>query len=121
MISAGVALPAVAAYLEDRMALPRPSSPAAAWRDLKAFLGQQERHKFVFAAIAIFMPVLIVTGFYIDSNIKPEAQIIYVQSWPASRTDEEIKAQQKIDQAKRDKDAAEKRRQYQELEKRLGM
>jgi len=103
------------------MALPRPSSPTAAWRDLKAFLGQQERHKFVFAAIAILIPVVIVSGFYVDSNIKPEAQIIYVQSWPADRTDEQIKAQQKIDQAKRDKEVAERRRQYQELEKRLGI
>jgi hypothetical protein len=103
------------------MALPRPSSPLTAWRDLKAFLGQQERHKFVFAAIAICVPMVIVTGFYVDSNIKPEAQIIYVQSWPASRTDEQIKAQQKIDQAERDKAAAERRRQYRELEKRLGM
>jgi len=103
------------------MALPRPSSPLAAWRDLKAFLGQQERHKFVFAGIAIIIPAVIVTGFYVDSNIKPQAQIIYVENWPANRTDDQIKAEQKIDQAKRDKEAAERRRQYQELEKRLGI
>lgn len=103
------------------MALPRPSSPRAVWRDFKAFLAQQERHKFVFAAIAVAIPALIITGFYVDSDIKPKAQIIYVQSWPASRTDDEIKAQQKIDQAERDKQAAEKRRHYQELEKRLGI
>lgn len=103
------------------MALPRPSSPAAAWRDLKAFLGQQERHKFFFAVIAVIIPGLIVLGFYVDANIQPEPQIIYVQSWPASRSDKQIKAEQKIDQAKRDKAAAEKRRQYQELAKRLGI
>lgn len=103
------------------MAFPRPSSPLAAWRDLKAFMAQQERHKFFFAALAVIIPALIVTGFYVDSNIKPAPQIIYVQNWPASRTDDEIKAQQKIDQAKRDKEAAEKRRHYQELEKRLGI
>jgi hypothetical protein len=103
------------------MAFPRPSSPVAAWRDLKAFLGQQERHKFVFAIIAMVIPAVIVTGFYVDANIKPEAQIIYVENWPANRTDEQIKAEQKIDQAARDKAAAEKRKQYQELEKRLGI
>ena len=103
------------------MALPRPSSPLAAWRDLKAFLGQQERHKFVFAAIAVIIPMVIVAGFYVDANIKPEPQIIYVENWPADRTDDQIKAEQKIDQAKRDKAAAERRRQYQELEKRLGI
>ena len=103
------------------MALPRPSSPAAAWRELKAFLGQQERQKFFFALIAIMIPGLIVLGFYVDANIQPEPQIIYVQSWPENRTDAQIKAQQKIDQAARDKAAAEKRRQYQELAKRLGI
>jgi len=103
------------------MALPRPSSPTAAWRDLKAFLGQQERHKFFFALIAIMIPGLIVLGFYVDANIQPEPQIIYVQSWPENRTDAQIKAEQKIDQAARDKAAAEKRRQYQELAKRLGI
>ncbi len=103
------------------MVFPRPSSPMAAWRDLKAFLGQQQRHKIVFGAIAIAMPCLIVFGFYVDSDIKPEAQIIYVENWPADRTDAQIKAQQKIDQAKRDKERAERQRQYQELEKRLGL
>lgn len=100
---------------------PRPSSPIAALRDLKGFLAQQQRHKIVFAIIAIAMPCLIVFGFYVDSDIKPEAQIIYVQNWPADRTDEQIKAQQKIDQAKRDKEMAERQRQYQELQKRLGI
>jgi hypothetical protein len=103
------------------MAFPRPSSPLAAWRDLKAFLGQQERHKLVFAVIAICIPAVIVAGFYVDANIKPEPQIIYVENWPANRTDEQIKAEQKIDQAKRDKAMAARQRQYQELEKRLGM
>ncbi len=103
------------------MAFPRPSSPAAAWRDLKAFLGQQGRHKVVFGLIAIAMPALIIWGFYVDANIKPKPQIVYVENWPADRTDEQIKAEQKIDQARRDKAAAERRKQYQELEKRLGM
>jgi hypothetical protein len=103
------------------MAFPRPSSPTAAWRDLRDFLGQKGRHKLVFAVIAICIPAIIVTGFYVDSNIKPEAQIIYVENWPANRTDEQIKAQQKIDQVKRDKAMAARQQYYQELEKRLGM
>jgi|KBSSwiStaDraftv2_1062776.scaffolds.fasta_scaffold1479949_2 hypothetical protein len=104
------------------MAFPRPSSPATAWRDLRAFLGQQERHKFLFALIAIAMPALIVAGFYVDSRPdKPKAQIIYVQSWPATRSDDEIKKQQKIDQAKKNEAMAQRRRQYQKLEKQLGI
>ena len=103
------------------MAFPRPSSPLAALRDLAAFIAQQDRHKIAFAIISLLIPGLIVLGFYVDSDIKPEAQLIYVQSWPADRSDEQIKAQQKIDQAERDKAAAEKQRQYQEMEKRLGI
>lgn len=103
------------------MALPRPSSPAHAWRDLLAFLAERGRYKFLFAAISLGMPALIVTGFYFDSKVEVKPQLIYVQNWRADRTDEEIKAQQKIDQAIRERALAERRRQYQELEKRLGM
>jgi len=103
------------------MALPRPSSPLAAWRDLKAFLSQQNRHKIAFAIISLLIPGLLILGFHVDSEVKPEAQLIYVQSWPADRSDEQIKAQQKIDQAKRDKEAAERQRKFQEMERRLGI
>lgn len=103
------------------MIFPRPSTPAAAWRDLKAFLAGQHRHKLLIALAAIAIPILIVTGFYVDSNIKPEPRIVYVQSWPADRSDEEIKAQQKIDEAKRQEQAAERQRQYQKLAKQLGI
>jgi uncharacterized membrane protein len=77
----------------------------------------------VAAALAIVMPVVIVVGFYFDAqtNILPGEQIIYVENWPANRTDEEIKAQQKIDQENKEKALAERQRQYKELEKRLGM
>ena len=108
------------AYL-GAMSLPRPSTPAAAWRDLRAFLGTRNRTQFLFALLAIAMPMLIVLGFVIDSNIRPQAQIIYVESWPANRSEEEILADQKKDQIKRDAIRRERQRQFQELEKRLGM
>jgi hypothetical protein len=103
------------------MFFPRPSTPAAAWRDLRSFMATRRRYHLLFALLAILMPVIIVYGFYRDAAIKPEPQIVYVQSWPESRTDEEIKAQQKIDQAKRDKAMAEKRAQYQRLADQLGI
>ena len=69
------------------------------------------------------MPVIIVVGFYYDgqTNIMPGEQVIYVKSWSANRTDEEIIAQQKIDQANKEAAIAERQRQYQKVEKRLGM
>jgi len=103
------------------MSLPRPSSPAAAWRDLRAFLASRDRSQIFFAILAIAMPLLIVLGFAIDANIKPQPQIIYVESWPANRSEAEILADQKKDQAKREAARRERQRQFQELEKRLGM
>lgn len=104
------------------MPFPRPSSPRAAWRDFKAFLSGQERHKLVFGALAIAMPVLIVAGFYVDSRVEgPGPQLIYVQSWPADRSDEEIKAQQKIDQARLDAAREKRRQEYQRLADQLGI
>ena len=75
------------------------------------------------AVFAVAMPVIILIGFYYDSktNIMPGEQIIYVENWPATRTDAEIVAQQKIDQERREKAVAERQRQFKKLEKRLGM
>jgi hypothetical protein len=104
------------------MAFPRPSSPANAWRDLRAFLDQQGRYKILFAMFALAMPSLIVLGFYVDSQPdRPKPQIIYVENWPESRSDAQIKADQKVDQARRDAFKAERRRQFQRLEKQLGI
>ena len=69
------------------------------------------------------MPVVIVTGFYIDAQgqMTRGEEIIYVQSWPSTRTDAEIVAQQKIDQARKEKALAERQRQFKEVARRLGM
>ena len=105
------------------MALPRPSSPRAAWTDLKAFFSGPQRHKLLFAVLAMLMPAIIVIGFITDANTNtlPGRSIMYIQSWPADRTDAEIVAQQKIDQKRKDAANLERRRSYQRLEKQLGM
>ena len=105
------------------MALPRPSSPKTLWRDLRGFMAGQQRHKLFFALLALAMPAIIIWGFVLDgrTNIMPGRSIVYAQDWPATRTDDEIKALQKIDQAKRDAAMRERQLEYQRLEKRLGM
>ena len=105
------------------MALPRPSSPRTAWYDLKAFFSGRQRHKLLFGLLAILMPAIIVYGFIRDgrTNILPGRSIMYIQSWPADRSDAEIIAQQKIDQKKREAAMLERQRSYQRLEKQLGM
>ena len=96
-------------------------SPAAAWRDLRLFLATRRRHEMVFMALALAVTVLIIFVFFRDTMgiTKPyERNIIYVEQWPITRTDEQIKAQQKIDQAKKAIQLAElkKRREAKQAE-----
>src|SRR4051812_14652206 len=80
-------------------------SPIATYRDLRFFLSTRRRHELWFAALALAVTLLVVFVFFKDSSTgmdKPyERNIIYVEQWPITRTDEQIKAQQKIDQAKK--------------------
>ena len=70
------------------MPLPRPSSPRALWADLKAFWRDRPRHQWIAAVLAVLVPVGIIVTFLIDSNtnLRPIEQVIYVDSWPASRS-----------------------------------
>ena len=105
------------------MPLPRPASPRALWADLRAFTKERSRIQWIAAALAVLMPVIILVGFYYDAqtNIMPGELVIYVESWDANRTDEEIKVAQKERQAEQEAIAAERQRQFKKLEKRLGM
>jgi hypothetical protein len=83
--------------------LPRPVSPAAAWADLRVALSTQSPHKLLFAAAAIAIPAFFGALFFLSNKemeYKPPP-IIYVENWKQGRTDAEIKAQQKVDTAKR--------------------
>lgn len=105
------------------MALPRPSTPRAAWADLKAFLGTGGRHKLLIGIVSVMMPIIIIIGFVLDgqTNILPGKQVVYIQSWPADRSDAEIIAQQKIDQKKRDAEREAQRQAYQRVADQLGI
>lgn len=118
----GLAPRAFGDYLVTMAVFPRPSKPSAVWADIKALLRHQERHKLLIALASIMMPAIIVTGFYVDSKMDPpKAQIIYAQSWPASRTDAEIVKQNVADQKIRDALLAEKQRSYRKLADQLGI
>ena len=100
---------------------PRPAAPKALIADIRAFAAQRSRYQWAGLAVAIVMPVLIIAGFYHDSShgIAPGPQLIYVDSWPANRSDEEIKADQKKDQARREALQKERQRQFQKLDRDL--
>jgi len=103
------------------MPLPRPASPRALWADLRAFTSERRPHHWIAAALAVAIPAGIIIVFVIDgrTNIMPGPQLIYVESWPATRTDEEIKAQQKIDQARRDKALKERQEMFKKHDEQL--
>lgn len=102
---------------------PRPSSPVAAFRDLAAFMRQRSREQVIGGALAFLVTAIIVIEFLVDSKINtaPPPQVVYVELYPANRTDAQIKADQQKDQAKRDALKLEKQRQFQRLENQLGM
>ena len=102
---------------------PKPVGPRAAFADLFAFMRQRSREQVIGAALAVLVTMIIVIEFLVDSKINtaPPPQVVEVQLYSSNRTDAEIIEQQKIDQAKRDAAAAEKRRQFRKLEKQLGM
>ena len=74
-------------------------SPIRAINDLRRFLAQRQRHELGFLALSIVITGLLIAAFVKDSHFEREYKrnIIYVESWPASRSDTEIRAKQKID------------------------
>lgn len=100
-----------------------------ALRDLRLFLHQRSPHELWFGLLAIVLTGLMLTGLMMDSHVaRPPEQpkIIYVKSWPLSRTDQEIIAQQKLDLIEADKRIAawrkaqlERQRQFKRLDDKL--
>ena len=108
------------AYL-GAMPLPRPASPRALWADIRAFTSERRPHHWVAAGLAIAMPLALVVLFVTDgrTNIQPGATVTFVESWPANRTDAQIKAEQKIDQAARDKAKKERQEMFKRHDEQL--
>ena len=102
---------------------PRPVSPRAAWADFRAFLRHREREHWIGAALAVLVTIIIIIEFLVDSKINtaPPPRIVYAENWRADRTDAEIIADQKKHQAERKAALEERQRQFQKLEKQLGM
>lgn len=103
------------------MPLPRPAGPRALWNDLRAFWAQRPRHQYVAAVLAVLIPIGIVVAFYVDgqTRLQPVQTVIYVNSWPASRTDAQIRADQKAQQARERAARLERQRQFQRLDAQL--
>jgi hypothetical protein len=102
-------LPAPQPYLDATMRYFARMNPLRAVRDLRLFLAQREKHELWFGILAITITSLLLLGFLHDSRLEAppyDPEIIYVKQWSANRTDAEIQAQQKIDQAEKDRKQA---------------
>ena len=102
---------------------PSPSSPRAAFRDLAAFMRHRSREQVIGASLALLITAIIVIEFIVDAQIgtAPPPRVTYVELYPSDRTDAEIIADQKKDMAKKLAAQKERQRQFQKLEKQLGM
>ena len=103
--------------------LPPTFGPRAAFGDLAAFLRQRSREQVIGATLAVLVTIIILILFFVDSKINtaPPATVVYVEAYDSNRTDAEIIADQKRDQAEKDALKAERRRQFQELQNQLGI
>lgn len=97
--------------------------PRAAIRDLRSFLGQRSREQVLGASLALLSTLIIVIVFLVDAKINtaPPPTVVYVENFPADRSDAEIVADQKKAQAKRDALRKERQRQFKELQDQLGI
>lgn len=85
-------------------------APLAATRDLRRYLARRHPYELAFLFLAIVVTMGVVTALVQDSDsikVPYKRNIIYVEQWPATRTDAEIRAQQKIDSAEKAKQQAE--------------
>ena len=110
-------------YLLIMSWFPSPSSPRAAFRDLVAFMRQRSREQVIGGALAFLVTAVIVIEFLVDAKtgMKPPPQITYVELYSKNRTDADIIADQKKDQAAYEVAKKEKQRQFQKLAKQLGV
>jgi membrane-associated HD superfamily phosphohydrolase len=102
---------------------PRPSGPRAALRDLAAFMRQRSREQVIAAALAILITAIIVIEFVVDSKSisQPQPQVVEVDLYAPNRTDAQIAADQKKDQAEREAQKKSDQAQYNQLAKQLGI
>jgi len=116
-------LPALPPIFAAMSWFPRPVSPRAAFVDLRSFMRQRSREQVIAAALSFLVTLIIVIVFLVDSkfNTAPPPRVVYAELWKSDRTDAEIIAQQKKDQANLEAARKAQQEDYKKLEKRLGM
>jgi hypothetical protein len=103
--------------------LPPFVGPRAALADLRAFMRQRSREQINGASLAVLVTMIIVIIFFVDSKINtaPPQQIVWVENYPANRTDADIIADQQKASEQRRKAEEARRKEFQKLQKKLGI
>ena len=120
----GLAMRAAPPYLGAMSVLPPMVNPRAAMSDFGAALrGDSKRDRIIGLAIAVLVTTIILIIFFVDAKINtaPPPRVVYVETYAPTRTDADIIASQKKDSAERRAFALKKQRQFQALQKRLGI
>lgn len=97
--------------------LPRPSAPIAAFRDFIEFVRAPRKHKLLFFCLSLLGPVALFAALLQEAEtdaVYVPPKIVYFKQWPASRTVEDVRAQQAKDlpaelAAKKQREAAAER------------
>lgn len=110
-----------AAYIPGVSWFPRPSTPRAAFRDLAAFMRQRSREQVIGACLAVLVTAIIVIEFIVDPQIgtAPPPRVVEVELYSPNRTDADIVADQKKDEANKEAAAKARQEEFKKLEKRF--
>ena len=84
---------------------------------------QRSREQRIGAALSILVTLIIVIVFFVDSKINtaPPPQIVYIENYGPDRTDADIIADQKKASADRKRAEEARRKEFQKLQKELGI
>ena len=93
----------------------------SAFRDLGFFLRTRGRHEWVAALGALLVTGYVVWALAKDSFAVIQPRIVYVNDWPSTRSDDEIRKEITAASAERHKAEAARRAEYQKLADQLGI
>ncbi len=111
-------------YLGVMSVLPSMVNPRAAMSDFAAAVrGDNKRDRILGLTLAVLITIIILIIFFVDAKINtaPPPRVTYVELYAPTRSDADIIASQKKDSAERKAFQEDKKRQFRQLEKRLGM
>jgi hypothetical protein len=120
----GLAMRPAPPYLGAMSVLPPMVNPRAAMSDFAAAIGgDSKRDRLLGITLAVLITTIILIIFFVDAKINtaPPPRVTYVETYSPNRTDADIIASQKKDSAERKAFREEKKRKFQELERRLGI